>query len=59
MTIPPPTGLCMAQETAGGDIVHDDDGRIGAMGAPVELERQYGVTSIDDVFLRLARPEGS
>jgi ABC-2 type transport system ATP-binding protein len=34
------------------------DGRIGAMGAPVELERQYGVTSIDDVFLRLARPEG-
>ena len=35
------------------------DGRIGAMGAPVELERQYGVASIDDVFLRLARPAGS
>ena len=32
------------------------DGRIGAMGTPGELKKQFGVSSIDDVFVRLARP---
>lgn len=31
-------------------------GRIGAMGTPAELKEQYGVSSIDEVFIRLARP---
>jgi len=35
------------------------DGRIGAMGAPAELRRQYGVATFDDVFLRLARPSAA
>jgi ABC-2 type transport system ATP-binding protein len=34
------------------------DGRIGVMGTPAELKRQFGAASIDDVFLRLARPDG-
>jgi ABC-2 type transport system ATP-binding protein len=31
-------------------------GTIGALGTPAELKQQFGVTSIDDVFVRLARP---
>src|SRR5262245_10745262 len=31
-------------------------GRIDALGTPAELKRQYGVESIDEVFVRLARP---
>jgi ABC-2 type transport system ATP-binding protein len=31
-------------------------GRIGALGTPAELKQQFGVASIDDVFVRLARP---
>jgi ABC-2 type transport system ATP-binding protein len=33
-------------------------GRIGAMGAPAELKRQFDTDSIDEVFVRLARPAG-
>jgi ABC-2 type transport system ATP-binding protein len=33
-------------------------GRIAAMGTPAELKRAYGATSIDDVFVSLARPAG-
>ncbi|MDP2584343.1 MAG: ATP-binding cassette domain-containing protein [Candidatus Palauibacterales bacterium] len=33
------------------------DGRISAMGTPRELREEYGVASIDELFLRLARPE--
>ena len=31
-------------------------GRIGAMGTPAELKQQFGAGSIDEVFVRLARP---
>jgi len=31
-------------------------GKIGAMGTPSELKHQFGATSVDDVFVRLARP---
>ena len=31
-------------------------GRIGAMGAPSALKRQYSAASIDELFVRLARP---
>jgi ABC-2 type transport system ATP-binding protein len=31
-------------------------GRIGAMGTPAELKEMFGTTSIDEVFVRLARP---
>jgi ABC-2 type transport system ATP-binding protein len=34
-------------------------GRVDAMGTPAELKRQFGTTSIDDVFVRLARPVGA
>jgi ABC-2 type transport system ATP-binding protein len=33
------------------------DGRIGAMGSPAELKREFRATSMDEVFLRLARPQ--
>ena len=33
------------------------DGRIGAMGTPRELREEYRVPSIDELFLRLARPD--
>ena len=33
-------------------------GRIGAIGTPAELKQQHGVASIDELFVRLARPEG-
>ena len=32
------------------------DGRIAAMGVPAELKRDFGVESVDDLFVRLARP---
>lgn len=32
------------------------DGRIAAMGAPGALKAEFGVPSVDDVFVRLARP---
>ena len=32
------------------------DGRIAAMGTPLELKRQFGAASVDEVFVRLARP---
>ena len=32
------------------------DGRIAAMGTPAALKAEFGVQSIDDVFVRLARP---
>jgi ABC-2 type transport system ATP-binding protein len=34
-------------------------GRIGALGAPAELKTQFGVDSIDELFVRLARPSAS
>ena len=33
-------------------------GRIAALGAPGELKRTFGAASIDEVFVRLARPSG-
>jgi ABC-2 type transport system ATP-binding protein len=33
------------------------DGRIAVMGAPAELKREAGVASIDELFVRLARPQ--
>jgi ABC-2 type transport system ATP-binding protein len=35
------------------------DGRIDALGTPAELKSQFGEPTIDDVFLRLARPAGA
>lgn len=32
------------------------DGRIGALGTPAELKQQFGTATLDDVFVRLARP---
>ena len=32
------------------------DGRIAAMGTPAELRTQFSATSMDDVFVKLARP---
>jgi ABC-2 type transport system ATP-binding protein len=32
------------------------DGRIGAMGTPAELKESFSARSLDDVFVRLARP---
>ena len=34
-------------------------GKIAAMGTPQELERQFGASSMDEVFVRLARPDGA
>ena len=31
------------------------DGKIEALGTPVELKQKFGVDSVDDVFIRLAR----
>ncbi|HKW11111.1 MAG TPA: ABC transporter ATP-binding protein, partial [Gemmatimonadaceae bacterium] len=31
-------------------------GRIGALGAPAELKQKFGVGTIDELFVRLARP---
>lgn len=35
------------------------DGRIRAMGTPGELRERFGVASVDDLFLRLVRPEAA
>ena len=32
------------------------DGRIGAMGTPAELKNQFAAATLDEVFVRLARP---
>jgi hypothetical protein len=32
------------------------DGRIAAMGTPRELKSEFAAPSIDEVFVRLARP---
>ena len=32
-------------------------GRIAAIGAPGDLKQQSGVDSIDELFVRLARPQ--
>jgi ABC-2 type transport system ATP-binding protein len=32
------------------------DGRIAALGTPAELKERFGVPTVDDVFVRLARP---
>jgi ABC-2 type transport system ATP-binding protein len=32
------------------------DGRIGAMGTPEELKAEFGASTLDEVFVRLARP---
>ena len=34
-------------------------GRIGALGTPAELKQRFAVASIDDLFVRLARPAAS
>jgi ABC-2 type transport system ATP-binding protein len=31
-------------------------GRIGALGTPAELKQEFGAGSMDEVFVRLARP---
>lgn len=35
------------------------DGRIVAMGTPAEVKQGYGAKSLDDVFVRLVRPDAS
>ncbi|HLA64226.1 MAG TPA: ABC transporter ATP-binding protein, partial [Rhodothermales bacterium] len=35
------------------------NGRIAALGTPGELKAQFGAASIDEVFVRLARPSGA
>jgi ABC-2 type transport system ATP-binding protein len=35
------------------------DGRIAAMGTPAELKSQFNAASVEEVFVRLARPEGA
>ena len=32
------------------------DGRIAALGAPDALKREFNVQTVDDIFVRLARP---
>ena len=34
-------------------------GRIEALGTPAELKQRFGVATMEDVFVRLARPDGS
>jgi ABC-2 type transport system ATP-binding protein len=34
-------------------------GRIEALGTPADLRSQFGVASIDELFVRLARPAAS
>jgi ABC-2 type transport system ATP-binding protein len=34
------------------------DGRIEAMGTPAALKRQFDVATLDELFVRLARPAG-
>ena len=35
------------------------DGRLGALGTPAELKRESGLATLDELFVRLARPTGS
>jgi ABC-2 type transport system ATP-binding protein len=35
------------------------DGKIGAMGTPADLKKEFAAASIDDLFVRLARPAAS
>ena len=35
------------------------EGRVAALGTPAQLKQDFGVSSIDDVFVRLARPDGA
>ena len=35
------------------------EGRIAAIGTPAELRSRFGVSTMDDVFVRLARPEAA
>ena len=35
------------------------DGRIGAIGTPDELKRQFGVPTLDELFVQLARPSAA
>jgi ABC-2 type transport system ATP-binding protein len=35
------------------------DGRIAAMGTPADVKNEFGAATLDDVFLRLARPAES
>jgi ABC-2 type transport system ATP-binding protein len=35
------------------------DGRIAAMGTPAELKSQFSAASVDEVFVKLARPTGA
>jgi ABC-2 type transport system ATP-binding protein len=35
------------------------DGRIAAWGTPASLKREWGTSSIDELFVRLARPDTS
>ena len=35
------------------------DGRIAAMGTPAELKSQFNAVSVDEVFVKLARPAGA
>ncbi|MGH7448391.1 MAG: ABC transporter ATP-binding protein [Longimicrobiales bacterium] len=35
------------------------DGRIGALGAPEDLKNQFGVATLDELFVRLARPSAA
>jgi ABC-2 type transport system ATP-binding protein len=35
------------------------DGRLGALGTPAELKRESGLATLDELFVRLARPAGS
>jgi ABC-2 type transport system ATP-binding protein len=35
------------------------DGRIAAMGTPTELKTQFKAASVDEVFVKLARPQGA
>jgi ABC-2 type transport system ATP-binding protein len=35
------------------------DGRIAALGTPAELRARFGVSTMDDVFVRIARPEAA
>ncbi|MGI9625955.1 MAG: ABC transporter ATP-binding protein [Longimicrobiales bacterium] len=35
------------------------DGRVAALGTPAEIKDQFGASSMDEAFVRLARPEGA
>ena len=35
------------------------DGKVAALGTPAEIKAEWGVSSIDEAFVRLARPEAA